>query len=468
MAHPDQQILETLNGFKEFSDVPKNQLKWLVNNSTLNELQEGDFLFEPGDQIDKTHFILKGEIELYIFQNGNKRLFTTYTPGGIIGYLPYSRAQNAQGYGEAIHDSKVLSFPKSKIQDLINQCPELTEELVHIMISRVRDFTSQNLQNEKMLALGKLSAGLAHELNNPISAITRDASQLSKVFDKADLNRMVLICTGLPEEDIDHLMQKMEFWKNPENKPKLRALERSRLESRWEDQLNELEVADADLLSETFTEFGIQPEQLETWLGKVNPDQKALFMSWIHFSLETHSLLTNIHSASSRVNGLIGAVKSYTHMDRAPEKQELDLYESINDTLTILAHKVRKNKIEVQMEKPEPPLKICGYVGELNQVWTNLIDNALDAMEETKDAKLTIEFSEGKSSHCVFVIDNGSGIPEKDLPKIFDPFFTTKEIGKGSGMGLDLVNQIIQKHQGKITVDSKPGHTSFKVTLPTN
>lgn len=463
-----EQILDALMDFKELSAIPKSQLEWLIQNSSLINLEEGEFLFQPGSPIDNTFLILGGELQLYIYQNGNKRFFLSYQHGGITGFLPYSRAQNASGYAEALQPSQVLSFPKSKVQDLINTCPDLTQELVHIMISRVRDFTSQTLQNEKMLALGKLSAGLAHELNNPISAINRDASELRKVFGKEELNRLVLNCTGLSETDFSEFLNELAFWKNPDNLPQLKPLERSRLESKWEDQLTDCGVEDADLLAETFTEFGLQLHQIEGWLDKVNEDQKALFLTWVHFSLETQSLISNINSASGRVNALIGAVKSYTHMDRAPEKQQLDLYESIKDTLTILAHKIKKNQVEVIFDKPSLPVKISGYVGELNQVWTNLIDNALDAMEASDSRRMKLSIISGKSDTCIYVQDSGIGIPQSEISKIFDPFFTTKEIGKGSGMGLDLVNQIIQKHQGKISVHSKPGHTEFKVILPTN
>jgi len=383
-----------------------------------------------------------------------------------LGFLPYSRAKNSTGYGMAKVETNVLAYPRTKMQTLINQAPQLTEELVHFMVSRVRQFTSQNLQTEKMLSLGKLSAGLTHELNNPIAAIHRDADQLGQLVGSDQLSQLVLGCTGLDHAGKDELITQLEKWKSQSTQGKLKPLERSRMENSWMDWMEELGLEDADEDACAFTDFGLKMEEVEHWLGRISKEQQPLFIHWISYLLQTESLVKNIQNASSRVATLIGAVKSYTHMDRAQEKQELDLNGSLRDTLMILGHKIKANQVEISLQAEDPEIKLCGLVGELNQVWTNLIDNALDAVAESDKPQVEIKLSKDKDQVTVEITDNGAGIPEEDLPKIFDPFFTTKEMGKGTGMGLDLVNQIIQKHQGTISVKSEPGKTSFLVNLP--
>ncbi|MFN3997822.1 ATP-binding protein [Algoriphagus sp.] len=457
---------QTLRSIPEFSNVPDGQLKWLFENSEIRSLQEGEFLFEPNQPIEWIYIFLEGSLDLYYFQGGNKRSLAQYQKGGILGYLPYSRAQKSIGYGEITSQAKILSYPKSKIQELIHQNPELTEEFVHFMVSRVRSFTSQNLQNEKMLALGKLSAGLTHELNNPIASINRDNAELHRLFQSENMSNFSLICSGLDVSQKHQLIEAIEKWKKSNRPKEMKALDIRRLEKEWVDRLENWGIEDADETAEVFCDFGINQEEISLWVEKIKPDALPVWLGWIQFLLQSQALINNILTGTERIGKLIGAVKSYTHMDQAPEKGEVDLVRGIVDTLAILAHKIKDSKVKVLFEKPEMEVFICGYAGELNQIWTNLIDNSIDAMETTSDPTLEINLIPEKSKVCVELIDNGTGIPDEIKSKIFDPFFTTKAIGKGTGMGLDLVNQIVLKHGGTIRVDSKPGRTIFKIELP--
>ncbi len=457
---------QTLRSITEFSNVPDDQLKWLFENSEIRSLHEGDFLFEPDQPIEWIYIFLDGSLELYYFQGGNKRTIAQYQKGGILGYLPYSRAQKSIGYGEITSQAEILSYPKSKIQELIHQNPELTEEMVHFMVSRVRSFTSQNLQNEKMLALGKLSAGLTHELNNPIASINRDNAELHRLFKSENMSDLSLSCSGLDASEKDQLIESIEKWKKSRRSMEMKALDIRRLENEWIDRLEIWGIDDPDEAAEVFCDFGINPEEINHWIKKIKPELVPVWLGWIQFLLQSQALINNIQTATERIGKLIGAVKSYTHMDRAPEKGEVDLVRGIADTLAILAHKIKDSQVKVVFEKPESEIFICGYAGELNQVWTNLIDNAIDAMESTADPTFEIHLIPGKSTVCVEFIDNGTGIPDEIKGKIFDPFFTTKAIGKGTGMGLDLVNQIVLKHSGNIRVESKPGRTLFRIELP--
>lgn len=457
---------QILRSIPAFTNVPDDQLKWLFENSEIRSLQEGDFLFEPDQPIEWIYIFLDGSLELYYFQGGNKRTIAQYQTGGILGYLPYSRAQKSTGYGEVTSHAEILSYPKSKIQELIHHNPELTEELVHFMVSRVRSFTSQNLQNEKMLALGKLSAGLTHELNNPIASINRDNAELHRLFQSENISALSLSSSGLDSSEKEQLIESIEKWKNSLQSTGLKALDIRRLENEWIDRLEAWGIDEPEEAAEVFCDFGINPEEIRIWIEKIKPELVPVWIGWIQFLLQSKALINNIQTATERIGKLIGAVKSYTHMDRAPEKGEVDLVRGIADTLAILAHKIKDSQVKVIFEKPVSEIFICGYSGELNQIWTNLIDNAIDAMESTLDPTFEIHLISGKSTVLIEFIDNGPGIPDEIKSKIFDPFFTTKAIGKGTGMGLDLVNQIVLKHGGNIKVESKPGRTLFKVELP--
>lgn len=457
---------QTLRDIPEFKNVPDDQLKWLFENSDIKSLETGEFLFEPDQPIEWIYIFLSGSLDLFYFQGGNKRSMAQYQKGGILGYLPYSRAQKSIGYGEITTTAEILCYPKSRIQELIHQNPELTEEFVHFMVSRVRNFTSQNLQNEKMLALGKLSAGLTHELNNPIASINRDNAELQRLFQSENMSDLSLIASGLNISEMEHLNDSIKNWKKSQRRAEMKPLEIRKLENDWQERLEAWGLEDADEAAEVFCDFGLDPEEIGIWVEKIKPELLPIWLSWIQFLLQSQALINNIQTATERVGKLIGAVKSYTHMDRAPEKGEVDMVRGIADTLAILAHKIKDSRVKIMFEKPEIPILICGYGGELNQVWTNLIDNALDAMDSTSEPTFEIKLTPGKSTVCVEFIDNGTGIPDDIKTKIFDPFFTTKAIGKGTGMGLDLVNQIVLKHGGNIKLESQPGRTLFRIELP--
>lgn len=466
MGISQRSAFQVLRAIPEFSQVPDNQLSWLLKNSEIKSLEVGEYLFEPNQPIDLIYIVLDGKLDLYYFQGGNKRSLVQYPTGGILGYLPYSRAQNSIGYGEIVEKAEILSYPKSKIQDLILHNPELTEEMVHFMVSRVRSFTSQNLQNEKMLALGKLSAGLTHELNNPITSINRDNAELQRLFQSDNVREFAVRCSGLDSSEKDELITAIEVWKKSSRPQDMKALDIRKLENDWIDQLEDWGMDEPEEAAEVFCDFGLDPKEIQIWIDKIEPELVSTWLGWLQFLLQSQALINNIQTATERVGKLIGAVKSYSHMDRAPEKAELDLVQGIEDTLAILAHKLRGGRVSIIFQKPDSPILIKGFAGELNQVWTNLIDNAIDAMSDSAEPKLGIKLDSGKTSVCLEFSDNGTGIPEDIKSRIFDPFFTTKAIGKGTGMGLDLVNQIIQKHGGTIRVESSPGQTVFKLEIP--
>lgn len=456
----------TLRSIPELLDVPDLQLRWLLTNSSIRILQGGEFLFEPETLLDHIYFVVEGSVDLFVLQGERKRVIFQHRKGAILGYFPYSDVLQSVAYGQATTTVRLVSYPKSKIQELIIKNSNLTEALVKILVFRAKNFTAQTLQNEKMLALGKLSAGLSHELNNPISSIQRDTSELSRLFLTGNLLELIVSNTGLNTAEKEAFNQTIIAWLEARRAPGLKPSEIRLLEIDWLEKLKKWGMQHPDEAAEVFTDSGLDCQEVNYWVKKIPPEKIDTWLRSIQFLLQSKALVYNLQDATDRIKSLINAVKSFTHMGRESIRTNLDLRTGIQNTLTILSHKLRKSKIEVVFFKPEYPILISGFASELNQVWTNLIDNAIDAMEGISAPKLEITIISNTDLVSVQISDNGSGIPDEIKSQIFEPFFTTKEMGKGSGMGLDLVNQIILKHSGKIDLVSAPGKTTFHLEFP--
>ena len=457
---------EKLRAVPEFSSLPEKQIQWLAEKGTIRTFLDGDSVFTKGDEAQGFQVVFQGQVELLIVQNGNQRSLGAYEPGEILGKLPYSRMKKITGEGRAIGDTILFFLHQEHFPEMITTCYELTEVLVHNMTDRARDFVKFQQQNDKMLALGKLSAGLAHELNNPSAAVVRSAQALKTHLSSIPENFKRVMQIRATEEIVDKV-NALVFSKigNIHNAP-LSLMQKTALEDDLIAWLEENEIENAYEMAETFADFSLSTDDLENIRSWVRPEDKAAVINWMTQVLSTEKLVAEIEEASKRINALVTSVKGYTHMDQAPEKQETDIHTGLRNTLTMLNHKLKKNNIKLLENFQEDLPKARIFVSEMNQVWTNLIDNAIDAMEGRPDNTLEIYTRKERDSIVVSVIDNGPGIPDEIRGKIFDPFFTTKAIGKGTGIGLEVVSRIIAEHNGTIDVTSIPGKTEFKVCFP--
>ncbi|GAA0873181.1 ATP-binding protein [Gangjinia marincola] len=446
------------------SHVPEDQLDWLLSKSTTKELNQCDHLFKKGDPIDKLFIVIRGKLEIKIEQQGKYKTVGVINQYDLSGLLPFSRASTALGFGEAIEDSTLLVVEGVHFREMVANHFELTEALVHVMNSRIRDFTKRNVQEEKMMALGKLSAGLAHELNNPASAMVRSAKSLKSHLGAVPEKFKELMAMEVTNDQVDRINDLLfdKISNRPENNMKL--MERAQKEEELEEWLEDHNVENAFELTETLLDFCFDITTIEKILDQVGPHNFPPTITWIEQMLTTEKMVDEIDESASRISTLVGSVKTYTHMDRGQEKTPEDLHKGIKSTLIMLQHKLKKKGIEVEKNFAEniPPVPM--KPSEINQVWTNLIDNAIDAMDQ--DGKLTITTSVENKKAVIKVQDNGSGISDDIIDKIFDPFFTTKAIGEGTGMGLELVQRIIHQHQGDIKATSNNNGTIFKVQLP--
>jgi signal transduction histidine kinase len=446
----------------DLKNVPQDQLEWLLTKSGTIELNAGDFLFKKGDPIDYMYIVIKGRIEIKLEQNGQYRHIAFMEPLSIGGILPFSRASNALGYGEVVSDCKILAFAKAHFKEITKHY-ELIEALVHHMTSRVREFTKKNVQQEKMMALGKLSAGLAHELNNPASAMRRSAVELKKHLTLVPDKFKKVMTMDLKPEQVDPVNEIL--FARVENRPenKMGLMERSEKEDELADWLEDHGSEDGYEQAEVLVDFCMELDTIKRIHNIIGDDYFLGVLDWIINVLTTEKMVGEIEEASQRVEELVTSVKGYTHMDRAPEKTQANLHKGIDNTLIMLKHKLKKNNVQVNQQYcddcPQPEI----FVSEMNQVWTNLIDNAADAMPDGGELTIRTEYD---NDLFIYITDTGHGIPEEVVGRIFDPFFTTKEIGQGTGMGLEVTQRIIDQHNGRITVESSPKGTTFKVCLP--
>ena len=458
--------VSALKAFEALQQVPDEQLQWLIDHSEKRTIPDGELLTSPGLPMTGPHFIITGQLEGSLIQNGSKRELAIFEAGDITGYLPYSRGMVSKVYIRSMGDVLVLSYPTDKIRVMIETQFELTQALVHEMSNRVRSFTTMQQQNEKMMALGKLSAGLAHELNNPASAIVRDSVSLREHLKMQPEGFKKVIAIQMDAEQVDGVQQELFKILTEKDRPVLSLKEKSKREDELTDWLDEHGVEDNYDIAENFVDFNFDVDSLERFSTHIPDAYLAPVFNWISDLLVTERMVEDIQESSRRIAELVSSVKTFTHMDRGADKQYADIHNGIRNTLTMLGYKLKKGNITLveEFDNTLPPVK--AMIGELNQVWTNLIDNALDAMEPNGKGTLTIKTQKDREFVQVCIMDDGPGIPAEIVSQIFDPFFTTKEIGKGTGMGLEVVQRIVQQHNGSIKVKSVPHRTEFEVCFP--
>jgi signal transduction histidine kinase len=459
---PPQDLIEQLVAHRTIGSAPRHELEWLAANGILREIKTGEVVGTKGQLVDYMQVVLTGVIAIFVERGAALQKAVEWRGGDVTGNLPYSRLTRPPGNSVGIENSTVLSLHKDKFPELIRECPELTSMLVHQMLDRARMFTSSALHDEKLVSLGKLSAGLAHELNNPASAIERSASLLQKRLEDADSAARALGASRLSEEQlaaVDGLRTACVVVRVPGVRSPIEQAEREEAIADW--------LGDHGIdveLSDTLAETTVTIEALDHVASLVNGPALDAAVRAAAAGCSVRSLAADIHEASMRIAGLVLAIKGFTHMDQAAAPEEVDLASSLANTVTVLRAKARAKSATVRIDvEPDLP-RVRGFLGELNQIWANLIDNALDAIPDSGRVDVTAKRQDQRV--CVRVIDDGPGIPPEIRQRIFDPFFTTKPVGHGTGLGLDIVLRLVSHNEGELSVDTVPGRTEFRVALP--
>jgi signal transduction histidine kinase len=454
------ETLQLLRKVPVFEGLPEDQLQWFLSRSQELQMKPGETYAHQGAPADAMFVVLEGEVQGRGELAGDA-VILPIPAGSVTGILPFSRMKNFTLGGRAVTDAHLLRFPASLFPELVQKSPELATRLVGLMSDRIRETTRFEQQRDRLAALGKLSAGLAHELNNPASAAKRASSQLRDLLKRVrdashDLGKFDLTPTQRAE------IERLEASLTQTSASRLDPLAASDLEDQLDSLLRSHGQNDMWQLAADLARRNFRPEALEQLFVNLEPDTAQAALVRISTSLEISGLLHEIESSASRISDLVRAIKEYTFMDQAP-LQNVDVVKTLENTLTILNHKL-KHGVTVKRDYRDSSLSVNSFGSELSQVWTNLIDNAIDAMGGQGELYVRAYRDDG----CVVVeiADNGPGISPEVMPHIYEPFFTTKGVGDGTGLGLDTVKRIIRKHHGTIQVRSKPGDTCFQVWLP--
>jgi len=455
-------LLERLSEHRTLSAAPQPQIEWVANRGRLRSLAAGQILTSKKGPVDGLHVVLSGHLAIYVDGGSGRRKIMEWRGGDITGMMPYSRLIAPPGDVVAEEPTEVVTVPSGDLPQMICDCHELTAILVHLMVDRARHFTSSYLHDEKMVSLGKLAAGLAHELNNPASALTRSAKALAASIGSVRTASHDLGAAGLTMEQvaaIDAIRQISISSRVQSVRSPLEQEDRERSIANWLKK-HGANPAAAEPLAETDLTFNA----LDQLAGAIDGKALDIALVWLAADFSTHRLTAEIQEAASRVYNLVASVKGFTQMDRASVPEPVDIEQGLTDTVVVLGSKARERSVSLSL-RTEPGLpRVNGFGGELNQIWANLADNALDAVGAEGRVELTAAREGG--AIVVRIIDDGPGIPSDIRDRIFDPFFTTKPVGAGTGVGLDIVRRLVQRHNGEIEVDSRPGRTEFRVRLP--
>jgi signal transduction histidine kinase len=406
--------------------------------------------------------MLEGELRVTKFFGQQEIFLATWVPGEFFGEIPILLDVPNSVLIRAVADSRLFRLPRAGFLDLLRTSPTVAREIMRTLATRLRNMEGYTQEREKLIQLGAMAAGLAHELNNPATAARRAAADLRQSVEKVQDYACELNETLSAEQWQQLVATSQEAVHCATSQPKLDSFEQSDREEAIECWLDSHEIADAWDLAPALVTARVDEEELETVKRTVPAQDLENAIHWLAANVITRDLLKSISHSTERISELVRAVKSYSFMDQAPW-QEIDVHEGIEDTLIILGHKLRNVTVTRDFDRTLP--RLCAYGGELNQVWTNLIDNAIYAVGGT--GRIDVRTRRDGEFFLVEIADNGSGIPPEVRPHIFAvPFFTTKG-GSGTGLGLVISHRIVvERHHGKIDFSTGPDGTQFSVRLP--
>jgi len=455
-------LVERLTQHKTLGSAPREELAWLVEHASLQRLEAGEVLSHKGHAVDGLFVVLSGRLALFVDRGSGPNKFVEWREGDVTGMLPYSRLVNPPGDSIAQEPLEILVLHRDHLRAMMHECSEITTILVHLMVDRARMFTSSNLHDEKMISLGKLSAGLAHELNNPASAIERSVCLLTDRLEDSERATRALEAAGLSEAQlaaVDAIREACLAKKTATMRSAVEQIDREDAIYNWLADRG-LDTSNSQILADTEVTF----EALNAIVEAVPGPTVNAVLRWAAAGCAVRSLAAEIQSCSSRISGLVMAVKGFTHMGQAMVAERVDPRRGLSDTVTVLNSKVREKSVTVAMDLKADLPQVIGFAAELNQIWGNLIDNALDAAPD--GGRVEVSASREGRHVVVRIIDNGPGIPAEIRSRIFDPFFTTKPMGQGTGLGLDIARRLVRHNDGVIEFESQPGRTEFRVSLP--
>jgi signal transduction histidine kinase len=457
-----EKLVERLAAHRTLAAAPRQQLAWVAERGQMFAFPVGHMLVRTGEPVDHLWVVLDGRFSIRVRHGASWRRVMEWRAGDVGGLLPYSRLRVSPGETRTDEPSEFLGIHRDFFPEMIRECHELTAILVHVMLERARHFRSSDLQDEKLASLGRLAAGLAHELNNPASAVVRSAGVLVERMPAAEAAFRAFGGVRLSQAELAAFNElcRQCLADAPQNLGSpLEQAERYEALGEWLER-HGLDRAAAETLAET----GLALPALDAAARALGAEALGAALPALVASCSSRRLASDIQRAASRVHELVAAVKNFTYMDQAAAPKPVDLARGLSDTLTILKAKAKSKSVRLSAEvEPDLPT-VDGFGGELNQVWSNLIDNAIDAVNNGGSVEVSARRQNG--AVVVRVVDDGPGIPPDVRERIFEPFFTTKPQGDGTGLGLAIARTLVGQHDGEIEVESRAGRTEFRVTLP--
>jgi signal transduction histidine kinase len=457
-------LTEALRGVPLFAELSPAELEWLALRGEELWLEAGDLVIAQGQPSSHFWVLIEGEARFIVANNGSETLFSNHRSGAFFAEAPILMGRPYFGTGHTLRRSRLFRLPVADFWEMLRLMPSTTRAIFSATAERVYQYQSMLQQQERLAALGRLSAGLAHELNNPAAAASRAADQLAEALaGQEELALRVSLCMLDDSQRVALAALRRDAVARAAGAPSLDPLARSDREEALAAHLDRLGVAEGWRMTTTLVGAGLDAAWVDHLATLLPPQALGEALSWIEASLNAAQLIAEIGESTTRISALVSAMRSYTFMDQAPE-QEVDIHEGLESTLIMLHSRIKAGVTVVRSYDVELP-RVTAFGSELNQVWTNLIDNAVDAMGGR--GSLLVRTARDGDYALVEIADDGPGIPPAIQQRIWEPFFTTKSIGQGSGLGLDIVYRTITlRHQGDVRVRSAPGDTCFSVRLP--
>ena len=456
------ELIDRLAAHRTIGNAPRAELEWLAAHGELRRYEVGEVPQPKGTPAEHMVVQLSGIVSTYVDRPTGRRFLLQTRGGDLTAELPFSRGGTQIGDVTILEPTEALFVHRDQFPELIRECPTILASIVHTSIDRVRGMTSSSAQDEKVMSLGRLAAGLAHELNNPASAASRSAKQLVDALAESHRAAEGLGALGLNERQRTLIDAVASGALIPATTGVYSALQRADLE---EDVIEWLDEHDADHRpAEALADSGVTRESLDSLADEFEGDDLNVVLRWIAAEYVARTLAAEVQRATNRIHDLVSAVKRFTYVDRAAAPELTDVAQGLMDTVAVLRSKAKGKSVAIELDIAGDLPRVLANTGELNQVWANLIENAIDAVEAGGSVSVIARHEAGEL--IVRVVDDGAGVPPEIQGRIFDPFFTTKPIGQGTGLGLDIARRVVQRFDGHIALDTRPGRTEFRVTFP--